>query len=211
MKKILVLPALLLAMATANGQDLVVLPSPKTDGGMPLMDALRSRESGRSFAADELSLQQLSNLLWAANGISRANGKRTAPSSMNYQEIDVYVLLKAGIYRYDAKGNTLVPVADGDFRSAAGKQDFVATAPVNLAYVADFSRVPKGEPEAQVKASYANSGFIAQNVYLFCASEKLACVVRAYFDPKVLGDALKLNPTQRIVLTQTVGKKGEGL
>jgi SagB-type dehydrogenase family enzyme len=207
MKKILFLPAFLLAMAAVSGQEPVVLPAPKTDGGMPLMDALRIRESERSFAVDELSLQELSNLLWAANGVNRTNGKRTAPSSMNYQEIDVYVLLKAGIYRYDARGNTLHPIVGGDFRAVAGKQDFVSTAPVNLVYVADFSRVPKGETEAQLNASYANSGFIAQNVYLFCASEKLACVVRAYFDPKVLGETLKLSSTQRVILTQTVGKK----
>lgn len=206
MKKILILPILFLAFSS-GAQDKLTLPQPKMEGGMPLMEALKSRESNRNFLSEELSLQMLSNLLWAADGINREGGKKTAPSSMNYQEIDVYVLLKNGVYRYDAKGNYLVEVNKGDFRAAAGKQDFVASAPLNLAYVADFSRVPKGESDAQVNASYANSGFIAQNVYLFCASEKLACVVRAYFDPKILGEALKLNSGQKIILTQTVGKK----
>lgn len=185
----------------------ITLPQPKMQGGMPIMDALKNRESARSFKPDDLPLPVLSSLLWAANGYNRSNGKRTAPSSMNYQEIDTYVVLKGGIYKFNAKEVTLELVCLGDFREQTGKQAYVKDAPVNLIYVADFARVPKGESEGQLNASYANCGFIAQNVYLFCASENLACVVRAYFDAKVLAEAMKLLPSQKIILTQTVGYK----
>lgn len=171
------------------------------------MDALRNRETNRSFKSDDLPLQMLSNLLWAANGINRPNGKHTAPSSMNYQEIDIFVALKSGVYKYNVKDNRLELVIQGDFREQTGKQNFVGEAPVNLVYIADFSRVPKGETPEQLNASYANCGFIAQNVYLFCASEDLGCVVRASFDPIVLSKVLKLQSFQKIVLTQTVGYK----
>lgn len=171
------------------------------------MEALKNRETSRSFKVDDLPLQVLSNLLWAANGINRPNGKHTAPSSMNYQEIDIYVALKGGIYKYNTKDNRLELAVQGDYRKQTGKQSFVGEAPVNLIYIADFSRVPNGETPEQLNASYANSGFIAQNVYLFCASENIGCVVRGYFDPKALSKVLKLQASQKIILTQTVGYK----
>lgn len=185
----------------------ISLPQPITHGGMPIMDALKNRETTRNFKSDELPLQTISNLLWAADGINRPNGKHTAPSSMNYQEIDIFVALKDGIYKYNTKENRLELIIQGDHREQTGKQSFVGEAPVNLIYIADFSRVPKGETPEQLNASYANCGFIAQNVYLFCASENLGCVVRGYFDSKELSKVMKLQPTQKIILTQTVGYK----
>ena len=206
--KALVIVGLVSFCSTASAQQgNISLPQPTTSGGMPLMDALKNRETTRSFKQDELPLQVLSNLLWAANGINRPNGKHTAPSSMNYQEIDIFVALKSGIYKYDIKGNNLTLVVQGDHRLETGKQSFVGEAPVNLIYVADFSRVPKGETPEQINASYANCGFIAQNVYLFCASENLGCVVRGYFDSKVLSNVMNLQQQQKVILTQTVGYK----
>jgi SagB-type dehydrogenase family enzyme len=204
----LALAATLFCSSLAIAQDAkIALPSPIKSGGMPLMDALNQRESNRSFKSDDLTLQQISNLLWAANGINRSNGKRTAPSSMNYQEIDTYIALKDGCYKYNPKEPTLELVAKGDFRKVAGKQGFVEDAPVNLFFVADFSRVPKGETPEQLNASYANSGFIAQNVYLYCTSEGLGCVVRAYFDGQAVANVLKLSSKQKVILAQTVGYK----
>ena len=196
-----------ISAATLAQQGSINLPQPKTQGGMPLMEALKNRETSRSFKSDDLPLQVLSNLLWAANGINRSNGKHTAPSSMNYQEIDIFVALKDGIYKYNTKDNRLELAVQGDYRKQTGKQSFGGEAPVNLIYIADFSRIPNGETPEQLNASYANCGFIAQNVYLFCASENLGCVVRGYFDPKTLSKTLKLQPTQKIILTQTVGYK----
>jgi nitroreductase len=168
------------------------------------MKALRLRASSRAFAPDPLPPQTLSNLLWAAWGINRPQeGKRTAPSARNWQEMDVVVVNATGAYLYDAKGNALKPIAGGDLRALTGVQDFVKEAPVDLLFVADTSRMQG--VEGALPMAYADAGFIAQNVYLFCASEGLAVVVRASFDGPALAKALKLTDKQTVVLAQTIG------
>ncbi|MDZ7634462.1 MAG: nitroreductase family protein [Bacteroidales bacterium] len=137
---ILLIMSLTLAPVMLAAQD-IALPVPAKSGGKPLMDALNERQSARSFADTDLSLQQLSDLLWAAWGINRpADGKRTAPSSHNRQEMDVYVVLKTGLFLYDAGGNLLKQIHNRDIRALTGTQDFPATAPVNLVYVADLAK-----------------------------------------------------------------------
>jgi nitroreductase len=201
---------LLISQAMLNAQD-IVLPAPVKSGGKPLMDALNDRESGRLFLADDLSSQQLSDLLWSAWGINRQDdGKRTAPSSHNSQEMDVYVTLKTGLYLYDARNNILKQIHNRDIRKLTGTQDFQASAPVNLIYVSDMTK--RGFKEGQeikdgdLFSSWANTGFMAQNVYLFCASEGLSCVIRAMVPRDKLGPEMGLKPTQVIILAQTVGK-----
>ncbi len=188
----------------------IQLPLPARKGGKPLMEALNNRGSSREFSEEELTPQQLSDLLWAAWGINReADGKRTAPSSHNNQEMDVYVTLKSGLYLYDAKGNVLIQIHDRDIRALTGTQPFPAAAPVNLVYVADLAK--RGLQEGQMitdtdlLSSWANTGFMAQNVYLWCASEGLACVVRAMVLRDKLAQEMELMPLQRIVLAQSVG------
>lgn len=182
------------------------LPPPETAGGMPLMQALKARHSTREFAARALPPQVLSNLLWAANGVNRPHsGKRTAPSARDWREIDVYVATAEAAYRYDPPTHTLKRVAAGDLRALTGMQDFVATAPVNLVYVADLDRMSEAGAEQKARFGSADAGFIAQNVYLFCASAGLATVVRGLFDPVALGKALGLGSQQRIILAQSVG------
>ncbi len=182
----------------------VALPAPQTDGGKPLMQALKLRASARAFAPDPLPEQTLSNLLWAAWGINRPlEGRRTAPSARNGQEIDVLVLNATGAYAYDAASHGLKPLVAGDLRALAGTQDFVKDAPVNLVYVADTSRMLGGS-DVQPMA-YADAAFIAQNVYLFCASEGLATVVRASVDHPAFAKALKLRESQLVVFAQSVG------
>ncbi len=183
----------------------VQLPKPQTDGGKPLMQALTERRSTRSFADKPLPEQVLSNLLWAAWGINRSDGKRTAPSAMNRQEIDVYVILARGAFLYQAKEHTLQQVAAEDLRGQAGTQDFVKDAPLNLVYVADTARMGGGSEESKILYYGAATGFISQNVYLFCASEGLATVVRASLDRDSMRTSLRLRPEQRITLAQTVG------
>src|ERR1039457_4099054 len=100
------------------------LPAPQKTGGMPLMDALAKRSTARAFDSIELSPQQLSSLLWAAFGINRPDGKRTAPSARNFQETDIYVLLKSGAYVYNAKSNKLDLVVAEDIRALGGTQAF---------------------------------------------------------------------------------------
>ncbi len=167
------------------------------------MQVLRERKTSRDFAPDKLSPQVLSNLLWAAFGVNRPDGHRTAPSAMNWQEIQVYVAMSDGLYAYDAKANRLEPVLAQDIRKETGTQPFVAEAPVNLVYVSDTSKVGSG-PDREMYAA-ADAGFIAQNVYLFCASEKLATVVRGSVDRAALAKVMKLRPEQKIILAQTVG------
>jgi nitroreductase len=194
--------------SVAGAQDLapIKLPAPQMSGGKPLMEALKARQSAREFSPDKLAPQVLSNLLWAAWGINRADGRRTAPSASNRQEIEIYLTLPDGAYLWDAKANTLSPVAAADLRAATGSQPFPATAPVNLVYVADMAKAgrPATDPQQMLNIG-ADAGFISENVYLFCASEGLATVVRASVPKEALAKALKLRETQVIVLAQTVG------
>lgn len=191
------------------GQD-IVLPLPDKTGGKPLMQALNDRRTTRNFTKDELSLQQISNMLWAGWGINRPeDGKRTAPSAVNWQEIDVYVSMATGLYLYDAESNVLKQVHNRDIRKVCGTQGFVAEAPVNLVYVADMTKVGKNEGDqindSDLFMSYADCAFIGQNIYLFCASEGLGCVIRGSIPKERLATEMGLRPMQRILLAQTVG------
>jgi len=197
---------LLVPLGLILGQDLkpVALPTPQTSGGKPLMQVLKERKSVREFGSQELSRQVLSNLLWAAWGINREDGHRTAPSASNRQEIDVYVILADGAYVYDAKANALKPVVRADLRKLAGMQTYPADAPVNLIYVSDIGTLT-GDEANRLATANANTGFIAENAYLFCTSEGLVTVVRGMVDRAALGKALNLRPDQRITLAQSVG------
>ena len=184
----------------------IYLPAPRMEGGKPLMQALKERQTARDFSAKKLPVQVLSDLLWAAFGINRSeSGKRTAPSARNWQEMEIYVLMEDGAYLYDPRANKLRGIVKGDLRKMAGTQDFVATAPLNLVYVADIAKMKGVQTEDQSLYAGADTGFIGQNVSLFCASEGLATVVRASVDRKALAVALKLSEQKRITLAQTVG------
>jgi nitroreductase len=187
-------------------QDIITLPTPHTDGGMPLMKALKNRQTSREFEDRKLSDQQLSDLLWAACGINRPESKkRTAPSAMNYQEIDVYVSTAQGLYLYNAEKNILTGILKEDIRAKTGIQEFVKTAGANLIFVADYSRMTKSDEKTKEAYAMADAAFISENVYLFCASEGLATGVRAYIDKEMLGKVMKLGPDQHIMLGQAVG------
>ena len=196
---------LLLVPFAALAQDVIKLPPPKTEGGMPLMEALKARKSGREFSSATLPLPVLSNLLWAAWGINRPDGHHTAPSARNMQEIDVYVATSDGLFLYDPKQHQLQKILSEDIRAATGMNDYVKDAAVNLVYVADLTRGNLKEPNAIEFYSGADTAFLAQNVYLFCASEKLQVVVRGSIDRPVLAKKMKLRPDQKITLAQSVG------
>ena len=191
--------------ALGGSVTLIALPQPGKHGGLPLVEALAKRHSTRDFARDALPLPLLSGLLWAAYGMNREDGGRTAPSALNAQEIDVFVVLPAGAYLYDAGANALRLVAASDVRRVTGYQDFVDDAPMDLVYVADHARM-RMVPAAQREA-YANvaAGAIAQNVYLFAASTGLATVIRGWIDRAAIADALGLTHDQQVLLSQTVG------
>jgi SagB-type dehydrogenase family enzyme len=194
------------ALSFAEEFKAIQLPKPQIDSGKPLMQTLKDRNSSRTFNNEKLPAQMLSNLLWAAFGVNRPDtGHRTAPSARNWQEIDIYVAMGEGLYLYDAKSHSLKPVIPEDIRALTGIQDFVKDAPLNLIYVADFSRMGSASKEDKELYSAADTGFISQNVYLFCASEGLATVVRGSVDRETLAKAMKLRAEQKIILAQTVG------
>jgi len=195
-------------MGTGQAQEtgMIRLPPPEMEGGSSVMQALGARHSTREFGSQALPPHVMSALLWAANGVNRPEtGQRTAPSAHDWREIDVYVTMAGGAYRYDPPTHTLKRVAAGDIRHLTGVQDFVATAPVNLVYVADLDRMSEASAEDKAFYSAADAGFIAQNVYLYCASAGLAAVVRGLIDREALGAALGLRKHQRIILAQSVG------
>ncbi|MBP1639483.1 MAG: hypothetical protein H6Q17_1066 [Bacteroidetes bacterium] len=184
---------------------IIELPQPVRTGGKPLMDVLNLRQSARQFDSEKsISNQTLSNLLWAAWGFNREK-KRTAPSSMDRQEIDLYAVTKEGVYRYDAAGNKLIPIATGDYRKETGTQPYVGNAPLNIVFVCNKSKINSKGESGLIEATYANSGFISQNIYLFCASEGLSTVIRASIAKEKLAKIMNLTDDQMITLAQTVG------
>ncbi len=203
-----VLAVFVIASTVSLAKDLkpIKLPKPNMEGGKPLMEALKARQSIRTYTDQKLSNQILSDMLWAAFGINRPeDGKRTAPSSRNWQETDIYVALEEGVYIYNPVENTLEPVVAGDHRAQTGVQLFVKDVPCNLVYVADYSRMADIEEAFKDYYSAADCGFIGQNVYLYCASVGLATVVRSVIEREELAKTLKLREDQRIVLAQSVG------
>ena len=190
--------------ASAAAPKNIELPKPQMEGGKPLMAALKERKTSREFSGEKLPMQVLSNMLWAANGINRPDGKRTAPTAMNKQEIDVYVALEQGLFIYNAKANVLIGVLAEDVRAATGKQPFVKDAPVNLVFVADYAKMTGYDEEKDFYAA-TDTGYVSQNVYLFCASEGLATVARGYVDKPACAAAMKLRADQKVILAQTVG------
>ena len=173
---------------------------------MPFLQLLLKRESSRAFSSAPLPNAVLSNLLWAAAGISRPeSGKRTAPTANNRQEVEVYAATAKGLYLYDAKASTLKPILAKDIREMTGKQAFVKDAAVNLIYVADLAKSSAASEGDRTLYAATAVGFMSQNVYLYCASEGLATVVRASIDRPALAEVMKLKPTQKIILAQSVG------
>jgi len=183
----------------------VPLPKPRMEGGKPLMQALKERRSTREFSTAKLPPQVLSDLLWAAFGINRPGiDHRTAPSTMNSQEVDLYLATDDGLYLYEARKHALKPVLSDDIRAKTTSQAPLKDAPVALILVADLPRLSKAKPEDRDFYATIDAGFISQNIYLFCASEGLATVVHDLDRPS-LAQAMKLKPGQKIVIAQAVG------
>jgi hypothetical protein len=195
----------------------IVLPKPDKDGGKSVLASLQLRKTTRTISPKNLTMQEISNLLWAGFGVNRETasfGKkgRTAPSASNSQEIDLYVALPNGVYLYDATGHQLLPVAGGDFRARSGRRS-AATAPLNIFYIVDTSRYDTGpdqpdrsigDQEVQKSYYYTDTGFIAQNIYLYAASAGLA----AWFhncDKENTIREFNLKPAQRVLFAQTIG------
>jgi SagB-type dehydrogenase family enzyme len=195
-------------IALVHGQEhkTVALLEPQTEGGMSLMQALKERKSSREYSGKELPLQVLSNLLWAAAGINRPDtGGRTAPTAKNMQELDIYAAMADGLYLYEPKDHVLTLVLPQDIREVTGLQSFVKDAPVNLIFVADNAKMEGVTGEDKNFYAATDTGYISQNVYLYCASAGLSTVARGYMNKLTLKKAMKLRPSQTIILAQTVG------
>lgn len=183
----------------------VTLPEPRKTGGMPLFEALNNRQTLRDYTDRELDIQTISNLLWAAFGINREDGKRTAPTARDWREFDIYVVTAGGWYVYDAEKHALLKMSNEDRREYAGRQDFVHTAPLTLIYVADYDRMTGATDDIRDFYAATDVGFISQNVYLFCASEGLGTCVLGQVDRDKMREVFRLRPGQRVVLSQTMG------
>ena len=198
MRKIITFFVVLCCCFGLNAQTLqpIVLNAPNTNRGASVMKALANRQSVRAFSTQALSLQDLSDLLWAACGINRPDGKRTYPSALNKQDVDLYVVMESGSYLYNPKKQQLDPVASGDHRAlVGGRQTFVNDAPVILLMVSDLSRLGKSDEQTKLMAA-VDVGCVCENINLFCAATGLATVPRASMETNELKKILKLTDTQ---------------
>lgn len=183
----------------------IVLPAPRKTGGKPLLEALALRRSTREYSDRALPQQVLSDLLWAAFGVNRSSGDRTAPYWRHIMVIDVYAAMADGVWFYDPKRHALLAHSSPDIRGQTGQQDFVATAPLNLIYVAHGERMQDVSPEDRRLYASVDASFIGQNVYLFSASEGLASVFRGAVDTEKLGRTMQLGKGQFVTFAQSVG------
>jgi nitroreductase len=197
--------ALVTMPIAARAQGVKVLPAPRKEAGKPLMQALQSRRSIREFSPRALPPQVLSDLLWAGYGVNRPSGDRTAPYWRHIMVIDVYAAMADGVWLYDPKQHALRSHLETDIRAQTGLQDFVATAPLNLVYVAHGERMKDISPEERRLYGSVDAAFAGQNVYLFCASEGLATVFRGAVDHEKLNQAMRLENGQFVTFAQTVG------
>jgi SagB-type dehydrogenase family enzyme len=208
MKNILICIAMLIMAKPLFAQEEIALPNPEKTVGKSLMVCLSERKSAREFSSKEISLQEISNILWAANGINREEeGKHTAPTANNRQNMELYVILPAGAYFYMEKEHKLKLVNPGNHMKSAGRQDFVEKAAMNIVIVSDMSKLADSSDENKLLYAGIHTGAIMQNIYLYCASAELNTVARRYFDEELVSEVLKLSPDKKPVLAQTIGYK----
>lgn len=205
MIRVFIIVSSIAAIFTMNALSPRKLPAPATTGGKPMMETLAERHSTREFSDKEISDATLSSLLWAANGINRPDGHRTAPSALNKQEIDIYVFDKKGVWLYEAATNTLTPCVEGDHRSLlCGGQEFVTEAPLTLLLVANGDRFELTGPQANLMMA-ADAGIVCENINLFCSSAGLATVPRASMDTNAIVSLLGLPASHLPLLNNPVG------
>jgi len=191
----------------------IKLPEPEKELKFPLMKALEKRRTTRKWKKDYISEQEISNLLWAACGITKSKkgnvkSKRTAPSACNSQEIRVYILLEKGVFLYEEEEHILIKIISEDIRENIGTQKMMKSAPMGLVFVADLSRMKspflRGY-EAKRFCAWVDTGYISQNVYLYCAASNLGTAVLSLVDRDKLHKLMKLKKNEKVVLTQAVG------
>lgn len=192
------------SISTEIQDSIVLLPNSKTLS-VDIMEALSVRRTERAFSNDNLTNQQIADLLWAANGVNREeDGKRTAPSARNAQEIDVYLFTPVAIYRYEAVTHSLKLVKEGDYRTSAGTQPFYAAASVAISLVVDFGKMEGFDEEAKAFYSATDVGYVSQNIYLYCAAENLGTVVCGSVDREAVANLLGIQ-NGKVLLSHAIG------
>ncbi len=196
---------LLMAASASKAQD-IELPAPDAaQVSLSVVEALATRHSVREYAERELTLQEVSNLCWAACGQARDEEHITAPSAMNRQEVRLFVFNKDGVYEYLAKNNTLRRCVEGDYRAlVAYRQDFAATAPLSLVMVIDLEKFGMDDDHAKVMGA-VDAGNVSENVNLYCQAVGLATVPRATMDVEGISALLGLTDKQLPVMNNPVG------
>ena len=185
----------------------IILPDPQTTGGPALLDALAQRKSERAFADTELSLEDLSTLLWVTAGINRDDGHFTYPTHSNRQDMILYLAVRSGTFRYDPKANSLEPVAGGDQRARTGSAPFVKQAAVNLIFVQDVERWAEDRRHLAPIYGPMHAGLMMQSAGLYAASRNWACLIRAGFDAGEVTNLLQLPESQKPIITQSIGPR----
>ena len=208
MKKLVVALMLVMMLCPAVFAEDIALPEPEKSGGIGVVDAVAARQSVGDFVDTELTMQQLSNLLWIAGGINRENGKLTYATASNFQDMVIYAFTKSAVYRYNPQNHSVTAVADGDYRKLTGGQPFVAKAAVDLLYIQDTGKWPEGRPaDVVLNCGFAHAGLSMQNVYLYAASLGWGARTRMNFDRDALRELLKLTDKHNFTLMQCVGPK----
>jgi len=192
----------------ASSLEPIKLHKPNIKSAKSIMQTFQDRRTDREYSSKDLSIEDISNLLWAACGINRPDGRRTAPTARNSQEIDVYLINKDGAYLYVPQDDLLQPIYTGDLRPAlASGQNFVLDAPISILIIGDIAKLSMDNDDRAMKMMCCDAGIVSQNINIFCAANNLATVPRAMMDEKSLRDALKLKDSQHPILNNPVGYK----
>ena len=204
MKKVFISFVLFFFFISLNAQD-IKLPPPNITGGLPLMETLSKRETNRNFSQDEISTQKLSDLLWAAFGVNRPNGRRTAPSARNVQETDIYVFIKSGVYIYLPEKNILKQVITEDCRTKLPKQEGFTDCPLLILLVTNYDKMDNFKPEDRDFYGAVDAGYISQNIYLYCTSENLSTCAIGMIYREELKNLLHFNG--KAIIAHSIGVK----
>ena len=211
MGKILCALLCVAVLCTAGFAEDIALPAPEKSGGIGVLEAAAARQSARDFADEEISLQQLSNLLWVAGGVNREDGRLTYATASNIQDMIIFVFMKSGTYRYEPSTHTLKQIAEGDHRALTGGQPFVARAAVDLLYIQDAGKWESlsrpTPPEVILNCGFAHAGLSMQGVYFYAASQGWGARTRMNFDREGLTKLLGLTDKHNFTLMQCVGPK----
>jgi nitroreductase len=195
--------ACLLFLGTSIIAGEIALPKPNLKSGKPFMQCVAERRTERKFSTRPLSQQTIAEILFVADGVTRKDGRKTVPTARNKQNQSVYAVTADGIYLYNSKKHSLIPVMKGDFRKNCGLQPFHKKAPLILLFVADLSAVGNTPADQAIYAGN-HSGSASQNVYLYAASENLATVVCGMLDRAALKKMLNLKKDQMVVFSQPI-------